>query len=93
MPHYIVTLSLQPPTPLDVDYHRALLRQLVAIVPASRQPPSSLTAGVYRIRVALTADTEQAATERARTAVATAAAQADRPLHHELAAHVTVTST
>jgi len=90
MPLYTVTLSLQPPTPLDVHYHRLLHQQLVALVPSPRQPPSSLSVGLHRIRVALTADTEQAAIARVRAAVATAAAQAHRPLHDELAARARV---
>jgi hypothetical protein len=93
MPRYTVTLSLQPPAPpepLDVRYHRALADEIAALIPEERQRPSSLTAGLYRIRISLAAETEEHALVRAREVAAAAAASARRALHPE--AHVDVRS-
>ena len=95
MPRFTITLSLQPPPPpaeLDITYHRALHDELIDLS-HQRQPPASLSRGLYRLRLTVQADSAQLALERARDLVAAAAARAQRPLYPEAAADVRVTSS
>jgi hypothetical protein len=95
MPRFTITLSLQPPSPpaeLDITYHRALHHELIDLS-HQRQPPASLSTGLYRLRITVQADSAQLALERARALVAAAAARAQRPLYPEADADVRVTPT
>ena len=72
---FTITLSLQPPPPpaeLDITYHRALHHELIDLS-HQRQPPASLSRGLYRLRT-VQAGSAQLALERARALVAAAAA-------------------
>jgi hypothetical protein len=90
MPLFTTTLSLQPPSDLDLDvrYHRALDDEIAELEPDQLQMPCSLTAGLYRIRVTLDAVDERAALERARKLVDVAARRARRPVHPEVTADI-----
>jgi hypothetical protein len=94
MPRFTIILSLQPPPPaeLDITYHRALHHELIDLS-HQRQPPASLSRGLYRLRITIQAGRDQLALERARALVAAAAASAQRPLYPEADADVRVTPT
>jgi hypothetical protein len=95
MSRFTITLSLQPPPPpaeLDITYHRAPHHELIDLT-HQRQPPASLSTGLYRLRITVQADGAQLALERARALVAAAAARAQRPLYPEADADVRVTPT
>jgi hypothetical protein len=59
MPLFTTTLSLQPPSDLDLDvrYHRALRDEIAELEPDQLPMPCALTAGLYRIRVTSTPST------------------------------------
>jgi hypothetical protein len=66
MPRFTIILSLQPPpAQLDITYHRALHHELIDLS-HQRQPPASLSRGLYRLRITVQADSAQLALERPR---------------------------